>query len=77
MVVLIVVERFVTRMKKKIKVEVHQDALVNKIVVKNKKLFLPDTSSLTKTIEKWIAIGFGSMITFFFLAFVIKKKRHG
>lgn len=65
------------RMKKKIKVEVHQDALVNKIVVKNKKLFLPDTSSLTKTIEKWIAIGFGSMITFFFLAFVIKKKRHG
>lgn len=65
------------RMKEKVKVELHQDDMVNKIVVKNKKLILPDTSSLTKIIEKWITIGFGSMITFFLLAFFLKKKRHG
>ncbi len=65
------------RMKGKRKVELYQDNVVNKIVVKNKKLILPDTSSLNKIIEKWMIIGFGSMITFFFLAFFLKKKRHG
>lgn len=65
------------REKRNIKIEVKQDQVVEKIIVKNKKLFLPKTSSLTKTIEFWTLTGFGSMISFFFISYLLKKRRHG
>lgn len=63
------------RMKKKIKVEIKEDEVVEKVVVKNSKMLLPDTSSLTKTIQFWLTIGFVCIFGFFLIAYLIRN--HG
>lgn len=61
--------------KKKIQIKDH--GVIEKIVVENKKLLLPNTSSTSKTIRFWIIISFSVLISCFAAAYIIKKKRYG